>query len=394
MDYRIGKKQNSPKLAGSENSTNEYAETYKSIIPETVYSGDGMPASGGAPGREEDAPPEGAPLPTLDIMWVENHNRLEFGLDYLQFTLYTDKMQALQIYSEFFMPILGDLNYQGEGRLYSERYTNSGGFTFLCGSKIKRTNNHARFEMPGQICKAISLGKLHEFSQACLDRGIRLKCTRLDIRIDGCPFKPFDIAKDIELGRAETRAERGTLKRFDQPLEPDELGKLGTQGMTLGSRESDRFLRIYDKHGFTRFELECKGSMADAYFYLLQGETEKGFSDLAMGLIQDYIRIDADYWREFTEGYERAYMKIQEYKDPTLEGIEKYLYVQVSKSLALLYAIKGEAWLTDLLKYGLDRLETDNKYSMLIHAYGLREGGLLSPLGKLNSGKKPKRPNT
>jgi hypothetical protein len=324
----------------------------------------------GASGREEHCAKIGNDgSPPLSITGVEKLKTLEFGLDYLSFTLFAEKHIALEIYAKFFLDKLGELSYQGEGRLYRERYTNGQGFTLQADHKTPSTRRHIRFELPGQSCQLIPLSILKDLYQEAITRGITLKCTRLDIRIDNCPFTPTQIYNAIKEGRANSRAKRDTLKRYEQPLELDDMGNLGTEGIYLGSRTSEKFLRIYNKHGFTRLELETKKDTALLYFNLLQDAGEE-FCNLAMGLIMDFITVDADFWKEFTDGYERAYMKTTEYRDLSLEGLESSVE-QWGQAIAILIEIKGLDWFLRAIESQKKAALENPKYISLLHRYGL-----------------------
>ena len=83
--------------------------------------------------------------------------------------------------------------------------------------------------------------------------------TRIDIATDVRGISdPEDIYQSLLIGTAKTRAQKFNLIT-------------GTQGKTcyVGSRESERFLRVYDKAAqtktegnWTRIEMECKGRQA------------------------------------------------------------------------------------------------------------------------------------
>lgn len=298
--------------------------------------------------------------------------KVEWGIDYLKFTIYADKITLFQIYAEIFADYLGDLNYQGETKFYIERYINGAGFSLLCDPRNKNNSYHGRFELPGEICKILPFETYKKFIKCCLSKNIRLKATRIDFKADYCPFTPLDIYNAINADLAETRAHKETLKFYNQPNEIKEDGESGTTGLYLGSRTSERYLRIYDKHGFTRLEIECKEDTANGYFYLLSDD-ENDFSRLANGLTQDFIRIDTDCWREFTNGYERAYMKTHEYYDPTLDNLKKYFLTQALIPVSILYEILGEKWLKENLQKGIERARENKKYYSIIHAYGLEE---------------------
>jgi hypothetical protein len=180
----------------------------------------------------------------------------------------------------------------------------------------------------------------------------------------------LQFAKDVQEGKAKTRAERSTIKIFTQPLELDEAGNTGTEGMYLGARTSERYLRIYNQHGFTRFELECKDNVANDYLYSLVYLPDK-YNDLIMGFCMDFIELDTDYWREFTRGYKRIKYAPKAYKDQTLEGFRLFLLKQCAIIFSIVHDIYGHSIVTELLERGRQTRKDNPKYSAICHRYDI-----------------------
>lgn len=323
--------------------------------------------TGSPPGREEDGDP-GAP--TSSITWVANEKILDIGIDYLSLTLYCSLDAVQGLYSQFFEDTLGELELAIGSRFYEIQFKAGGGFYLQAEARTKTVREHARMIFPGEACGYIYFDKYRQLKHEAEKRGIEIRCTRLDIRIDNCPFTPLQMAEDIKAGKAKTRADLSTIKIFEQPLERDDLGNMGTQGFYLGSRTSDRYLRIYDQHGFTRFELECKEDYANAYFNTLLILEDK-FQDLIMGYAMDFIEMDADYWREFTQGYKRMKYSPTIYKDKTVERFRQFLIQQCAIIFSIIYDIEGQKIINDLLLRGRGARKGNSKYSAICHKYGL-----------------------
>ena len=330
------------------------------------YSTSGAPGSARLDVRKPGDP--GAPM--YSITWVANEKKLNIGIDYLSLTLYTFLDNAIELYKRFFEEDLGCLAKASGSRFYKDQYTAVGGFYLQGNHRAANKRVHARFIFPGEACRYIDFDKFKLLKLEADKKGIEMRCTRLDIRIDNCPFKPLQIAEDIKQGKARTKADISTLKIFEQPLEKNEKGDIGTQGLYLGSRTSNRYLRIYDQHGFTRFELECKEDYADAYFNSLIYYEDK-FEDLIMGYCMDFIEMDTDYWREFTQGYERIKYSPNIYKDKTIEGFRKFLVKQCAIVFSIIYDIEGPEIIIDLLFRGRNARKGNSKYSAICHRYGI-----------------------
>lgn len=295
---------------------------------------------------------------------------LEMGIDYLEFTIYTYKEKAIDLYNLIFREFLGDLILDGSTRHYNDRYINGRGFFMGCNPK-NTPILHTHWTFPGSICQELPYKLWQIFIRVTYLQDIKIKCTRLDIRADYCNFTPYDIYDSIQEGKARTWAKRETLQLIENPNELDELGNIGTATVYIGSRNSDRFMRVYNLHGFTRMELQTRKEFSNYYFDYLLKSDEQEFTNKSMAIMQDFITIDEDYWRIFTDGIPRAFMIINPREDKTLESLDEWLKIQVSTVLYLMVAIKGSRYLDELLSIGHKNLEKNPKYFNLIHKYGI-----------------------
>jgi hypothetical protein len=106
------------------------------------------------------------------------------------------------------------------------------------------------------------------------------KCRRIDIAFDIPDAVDFDELQDaLKTGRAHTRSRKYSRIESDS-------------GNTIyvGSRTSEQMLRIYDKqaesgldHALTRFELECKGEMAEGIAKYCDNHGLDGMQDVIHG---------------------------------------------------------------------------------------------------------------
>lgn len=58
--------------------------------------------------------------------------------------------------------------------------------------------------------------------------------------------------------------------------------------VTIGSRSSEHYLRVYDRRGFTRVELELKGTMARAFRDALLSD-ETVFKRTSVGILRQFV---------------------------------------------------------------------------------------------------------
>lgn len=295
---------------------------------------------------------------------------LEMGIDYLEFTIYTYKEKAIDLYNLIFSEFLGDLILDGSTRHYNDRYINGRGFFMGCNPK-NTPILHTHWTFPGSICQELPYKLWQIFIRETYLNSIKIKCTRLDIRADYCNFTPYDFYQSIQEGKARTWANRDTLQLIENPYELDEKGNIGNALVYIGSRKSDRFMRVYNLHGFTRMELQTRKDFSNYYLQYLIESDEKEFINKSMAIMQDFITIDEDYWRILTDGMPRAFMIIKPREDKTLQSLDAYLKIQVSTVLFLMTAIKGTRYLDELLSIGQKNLVKNPKYFNLIHKYGI-----------------------
>jgi hypothetical protein len=335
--------------------------------PKTKITDKHYTRSAGPPAREE-AGPARDDNSTHVKYYVGSEIKL--GIDYLIFTIYGGLMDALEIYQIALMDSLGEFDLEGSTRWYEERYTNGTGFALLAKPRIKTSKTHFRFLLPGQACDQLDMRQLKKIIEICNNKKIRLNCKRIDLKVDNVPFTPKQVYTAVFQGKLRTKCDLSTIKIYDQPFEQKETGEIGTQGLYIGSRKSERFVRIYDAHGFTRLELECKGDTANYYFYSLMA-SNGNFCDLAMGYIIDFMAIDEDYWIDFVKGYKRIMKPKDKPRDVTLESMLEVAIKQYAPTIGILRAIKGDNWLKSFCDRGLERAKNDPKYNLLVHRYGL-----------------------
>jgi DNA relaxase NicK len=206
---------------------------------------------------------------------------------------------------------------------------------------------HVHVEVKGQACQAAGLLALARYFR-CLEGMFPgyWRATRLDLAWDGVPFTPGQAFEAAKAGHVRTWAKRESLGWHDKPLSPDE-------GSTceLGSRPSERFLRVYDKRGPTRCELELKGERAAAVAAQLAGLPAREWAPVALGHLRDFVDFvdresDANlsraaplpWWSAFVGRAAKAGLRLVHEVVPTLERSRDWFRRQVGPTLAVLLA--------------------------------------------------------
>lgn len=130
------------------------------------------------------------------------------------------------------------------------------------------------------------------------------KCTRIDLAIDvlDAPGWLDTIAAHLEAGKYSGSARTiTTVKSVTGP----------GQTIYVGSRQSELFVRIYDKAAqtgaqgdWTRIEVECKGDRARAVLGALTSGAVASIGELAQSVIQHVVKLDCQQWQDvFTQPF-------------------------------------------------------------------------------------------
>jgi DNA relaxase NicK len=168
-----------------------------------------------------------------------------------------------------------------------------------------------------------------------------------------------------------------------------DLGSGSDTGKTLcmGSRQSDTYLRIYDKAAeqrakeksvegsWVRWEMEWKAERAQAVGLALSGLDQESFQKYIVGVFRsaldfrDCTRADdpkdryyaplLDWWKVLTEGMQRARLQIAK-SVRKIEEVKQWAEKSLSPMLGLLCAHPeaGERWLVRTIVDGVDRWRT------------------------------------
>jgi DNA relaxase NicK len=206
-----------------------------------------------------------------------------------------------------------------------------------------------------------------DLSQALLTAGLR--ASRLDLYLDD------------RKRRASARVVRGAIVQGDyvshaQPGGYREDDTTGAATAYLGSRESERFLRAYDKDPNgedprTRWELENKGATARIALDLIASahRTPDAARALVPGLLRAFVdfcdrdpgaRGDRapmlDWWQALMGDFAKVRGAVAVKVDSLARRVT-WLRRQVAPTLAAVWARPeyGNGWLNDVLSDGLDR---------------------------------------
>lgn len=196
--------------------------------------------------------------------------------------------------------------------------------------------NHNRPEMGvhlvigGRALKALEDGGLSatEMLYWSMKEGARI--TRIDLAID-VMGQHIDIPGLVSCPRVKDAP--GTARKWSSIVGSD-----GGITAYIGSRKSDKFLRVYDKAAeqgmtgalWTRFEIELKGDAARAAALQMAHLTDAEKPLFIQGLIKDLFNPDDPIYQEAMKGEAVRLTTSKDVNDNTIEWILN----QVAKSMA------------------------------------------------------------
>lgn len=295
------------------------------------------------------------PLPPLGMTGAEitppAQTPVLVHVDWLSVTLQgTDPADLMALFQEY---LSGDFVDAAHGRYgYDRMRVGPAGAAVMWSTTRLDMGVHA--DLPGRWCSSLHWREMGDLLLRLLARGASF--TRLDLAADDWEMRaqPVDIWEAIERGEMVTHAQsvKATVER--NPHSGEQLGS----GLTVGSRGSRVFLRIYDKSVESageieaiRWELELRAEAAQQTVGLLLAQSEWGevFSTLLVRFV-DFRepagenvtrRVRAAWFAALVGDCQKAAGYVQKVVR-TLEQVATWLERQVAPSLAVLHAAAAD----------------------------------------------------
>jgi hypothetical protein len=230
--------------------------------------------------------------------------------------------------------------------------------------------------LPGSVCELLSIPAL-----VALATVLELEPTsRLDLAWDAEGFTPADCRAAARRGDVVARVQFSKAESSKWVEDG-----AGSSTYYMGARTSSRMVRVYDRRGPTRVELEVKAERAvllwrsllavDLEDWSAAGLAELrafvDFRDRSSGVRPDCCKL-LPWWAAFVEGAGRSAVCIP--REPqTLERAVHWLRLSVSPTLALAHDVLGPDLLRDMLTVGRDRYRRRPDRVALLDAELIRE---------------------
>jgi DNA relaxase NicK len=200
-------------------------------------------------------------------------------------------------------------------------------------------------EIPGEVIKAI----VPDWVRVVVgELDCKWQATRLDLAFVSTIFNPGDVRDAVMARELRTLAKRSTFREISQPFK-------GGHTVYLGSRQSERMLRVYRDGEVTRTELECKEKRADAVFRNLLATDGDLWPVRALAHLRDFVDFKTGWWTVFCDGAERAYMTLSNWAAVSFDRTRAWVEKQVAPTLALIEELIGVPEILRLLEVGREK---------------------------------------
>lgn len=257
-------------------------------------------AASGARGEARASAPAAAPLPPTTIRGATvadgEGTALTIGIHWVTVTAFTNAANLTgHVMSTLFGETLADpfkwveffLDTGASGRRYKSIRIGPHGIKLYSGPVH---GLHCSLEIPGEAIEILGetllfeflsgLGSLSHKDKEGHERAVTWRCTRLDIAFDHASFHPRQcyeawLRKDV---RCSANWEK-------HKWEENPEGQI----FRCGARSSMRYLRIYNRRGYTRVELELKSGFAELASLIYISQMGQDWNSCAVGLLRDYI---------------------------------------------------------------------------------------------------------
>jgi hypothetical protein len=289
-------------------------------------------------------------------------------IHWLSFTIHAPVESAFILYDLVFKDLFGPLQcLEHGGRSFRLIHKNAMEFKIYT-DPVTNQGEYFHYEIPGSACDCIDWARFYALYDL-LEGNFKDKYsfTRLDFAFDYVPFEPHQIKEAVMNEQLRSLAKRQTLEIHESPLahREGEGQELGTSTVSLGSRTSERMIRVYDKRGFTRLEMELKDKRADLVAkQLLALPDESLWFTVAQAHLLDYVDFKTDWWELFITSNKRAGATISNPTDISMGKMINWLDKQVGPALSVAVDILPEGVLTSIVQRG--RRRRGERYGLLL----------------------------
>ena len=145
-----------------------------------------------------------------------------------------------------------------------------------------KTREYVSVELSGASCGVVRRDGLVKLNRELMECG-EVRCSRLDLAWDGVPFTVAQVRGWAESGSGVGKGVSAEHTAYHSNAEGATVYVQGPK-----ERKGDRLVRVYDRRGPVRLEIELKGDWAARVFCLMAFESS-GWEDLAYQALLAYV---------------------------------------------------------------------------------------------------------
>ena len=291
-----------------------------------------------------------------------------------------DETAYKAFWEEFFSNILGELvevpggSRRGFRRLFQGL---AGAKVYVDPVQISPKGNYFHIDLPGSACECLTPEQFRSLAEykssfdinnAPGDPG-ELRISRFDLAVDDCPFTPYMVYEHYRNDLIKTFAKRSSITWIVTPDGVKENGEKGTSSIYIGSSSSERMLRIYDKHGFTRAELQLRGNWADSIFLAVCKSSYSEWLSRLLGIIDRFFSVISNWWMEFVQLKQQVGIIITSARVKTLDKMARWVTKQVAPTIVVLKSIMGDQF--EEMVYGSCTVKKLEKFGPVLQLGGI-----------------------
>ncbi len=306
-------------------------------------------------------------------------------IHWFAFTVHASENFGRQLWHKFFFHSLGDLidsNRKGRGFENIDIALNEAKFYYNPIQDKKEgveLKEYFHIELTGEACDAIAPEYFSYLFDFLSFSGFRFAVKRIDFAFDNMPFSPVEFCKAIMNEFCTTLAKRESLSIIQAPYALRDDGQMGCDTCYIGDKSSQRFIRVYNKRGFTRLEMVCRDERAHVVSEDIFKHEYSSWDFVARGHVVQYIRFDECFpqWSEFIDNALSANIKISSARVVSLSRMEGWFDRQVAVALSVYREVWGELEANHRLKKIIDKAESRDRsrYSAVLQL--ANAGGML-----------------
>jgi DNA relaxase NicK len=284
-----------------------------------------------------------------------------FSVHWFAITIHQDFERVKSLWSQFFALGLGVLVDKGHGARGYRQITEA-----LLGAKIyfdhvtaKEGKEHCHIEIPGSACEAVLPSVFPALVNFLTENQVRFSIKRVDFAFDGVPFSPQDFYDGLMSDNLVSPIKRDpslkndSIQKIESPCALRENGEIGTMTVYAGDKSSQRMVRVYNKRGDTRLELQLRKERAHAVCLDVFAKAWEDWEITVKAHLRQFIDFKkTDWWAVFVSIAHRADLKISSARRMSLTKMEEWINRQVVVSLSVYEDVFGKAEAT----HRLDRL--------------------------------------